>query len=246
MWTSDKKKEQKTVTGRYTNIQRMCSHDGPGLRSTLFLKGCPLHCTWCHNPETISQHDDIAWNEVKCIGCQTCVQVCKTGAVQMLSDGLHIDRDRCRYCRMCVEECPAQALIWYGKRITPEEAFYQLEKDRQYYEESGGGITISGGEPLLQPDFTQRLLYLAKKAGIRTAVDTTCLARWNVIEEILQNTDTLLIDIKLFNGERHRQATGVDNKVILENIRKISSYVRTHGKPQIFIRTPPDTGNNGR
>ena len=242
MWNSDDtdkemKEISESITGCYTNIQRMCSHDGPGLRSTIFLKGCPLHCTWCHNPETISSNYEIAWNKTKCIGCHECVKTCAAGAIQLLPNRIHIELNRCSFCHNCIEECPTKALTWYGKRITPEKAFKELLKDRSYYNESNGGITISGGEPLLQPKFTKKLLQLAKDADIQTAVDTTCFASWKTIQELLPNIDIVLIDIKLWNPIRHQQATGVDNAVILSNIRKIADYSRENKKPKIFIRT---------
>lgn len=232
------KNESETVIGRYTEIQRMCSHDGPGLRTTLFLKGCPLRCTWCHNPETMSVRSDIAWNPVKCIGCRSCEAVCRTGALKPLPERIHIDRENCALCRSCVEECPTGALQWYGKEITPQEALGQLVRDQQYYAESGGGVTISGGEPLLQPEFTKTVLQLLQQEGIRTAVDTTCYAPWDTIEKILPCADILLIDIKVFDGARHKELTGVDNARILENIKKIAAYARTQKPVRIFIRTP--------
>lgn len=226
------------VTGLYTDIQRMCSHDGPGLRTTIFLKGCPLHCTWCHNPETIHTRCDIGWNEIKCIGCRSCAAVCPTGALQTLPERIHIDREKCVLCRACAKECPTGALRWYGEKISPEDAFAILKRDRQYYRESGGGITISGGEPLLQPAFTGALLELAAEEQIDVAVDTTCYASWETIQRLLPKIDILLIDMKLFDRERHKEMTGVENTVILENIKKIARYVREEKKIRIFIRTP--------
>lgn len=216
----------------------MCSHDGPGLRSTLFLKGCPLHCSWCHNPETIEVRSNIAWNEVNCIGCFSCRDICPNQAVIPTQERIHIDTDRCSLCKQCVDECPTGALKWYGLETTPMKALTELVKDRQYYEESGGGITISGGEPLLQPAFTGALLELIQKEGISAAVDTTCFAQWETIERLLPLIDILLIDMKVFDAKKHKEHTGVDNTIILENIKKIANYVRTQKKIRIFIRTP--------
>lgn len=224
--------------GRISNIQRMCSHDGPGIRTTAFLKGCPLRCSWCHNPENIHPQSENAWNAQKCIGCGECIRACPQHAIAADENGLHIDREHCRHCGSCAQACPAKAMQWYGREYTPEELCRELFKDRTYYKNSGGGITLSGGEPLAQPDFTANVLRICRENGINTAVDTSCYAREDIALQIAGLADIMLIDIKHIDPAAHRQLTGVDNAPILQNICKIAALSRSRGKPDIYIRTP--------
>lgn len=224
--------------GCISSIQRMSTHDGPGIRTTVFLKGCPLRCTWCHNPETISLDPEIGWNARKCIGCLACVGACPSGYITCDKTGVHIDRTVCAKCCRCAEQCPSGALTRYGTEYSPEELLREIEKDRVYFQNSGGGVTLSGGEPLVQAAFTANVLRLCKRADIPAAVDTCCYASHEMVAEITELADLMLIDIKHIDPAVHRRLCGVDNTLILENIRYIGEYSRKHGKPGIYIRTP--------
>lgn len=221
------------TTGRILNIKRFEIHDGDGLRTTLFLKGCPLRCKWCHNPESLSVKPELGYYEHKCIGCGVCVSVCPEGA-HSITDGKHtFDREKCVGCGKCESECLADALIFYGKSMTPSEILPKLTEDRIFYENSGGGVTISGGEPLLQADFTSELLKLLKEEGINTAVDTCLFASREQLDKVIPYTDTFLVDVKAIDRDVHKEVTGQYNDIILENIR----YLDSLSKP-MEIRIP--------
>ena len=213
-----------SANGRYIKFNRFSMHDGPGVRTTLFLKGCPLHCEWCHNPEAISLKPELAFFERRCIMCGSCAMVCPTGAHKFI-DGKHIlERELCTACGDCELICPTRALVLYGKDIAPREAADKLLEDRAFYEESGGGVTISGGEPLIQADFCAELLKILKGEGIHTAIDTCGEAAWESFEKVLPYTDLFLYDIKHTESEKHREHTGKGNERILDNLRRISEY----------------------
>jgi len=165
------------ITGRILHLQRLSTEDGPGIRTTVFFKGCPLRCAWCHNPESISTQPQMQWIAVRCIGCQTCVRTCPNGCLTLTPDGIVMDRERCDDCGKCVQACPSDARETLGKTVTVDEVLAELLKDRAYYEKSGGGVTLSGGEPSLQPDFAEALLRGLKAQGISTALDTCACAR---------------------------------------------------------------------
>ncbi|MBQ6892795.1 MAG: glycyl-radical enzyme activating protein, partial [Clostridia bacterium] len=227
------------ITGNIINIKRFEIHDGDGLRTTLFLKGCPLRCKWCHNPESLSPKSELGYYEHKCISCGKCVTVCPAGA-HSINEGLHnFDRNKCTACGKCAPVCLGDALIFYGENVTPEEVLPKLLADREFYETSGGGVTISGGEPLLQADFTGALLNLLKQDGINTAVDTCLFAPRERLEKVIPLTDTFLVDVKAYDRELHKKLTGQYNDIILENIRYLSDI----GKP-MEIRIPYVPGKN--
>ena len=227
------------ITGRILHLQRLSTEDGPGIRTTVFFKGCPLHCDWCHNPESISSKVQTQWFSVRCLGCETCVNACPNDCLTMTDAGLVIDRDRCQACGTCTEACPAGALEALGKTVMVDELLAELLKDRAYYEKSGGGVTLSGGEPTFQPDFSEALLKGLNEQGISTALDTCGLCSKQTLQRLLPLTSLVLFDLKLFNPDLHHALTGVFNQQILENLVYIRDYQRSQAKPfELWIRTP--------
>lgn len=229
------------LTGFVFNIQRFSTHDGPGIRTTVFLKGCPLHCFWCHNPEGLNPRQEVQFFSERCILCGECVILCEQDA-HRIQDGLHTyDRSRCVQCGRCIEACCAGAVEFTGKVMTAEDVLEEVMRDEAFYETSRGGITISGGEPLLQYDFTSRLLMLSKGSGLHTALETTLYRKWTEIVPLLPLVDLFLVDLKLMDADQHRTITGVSNRQILTNARKL---VNTD-KPIIF-HTPviPNVNDN--
>ena len=222
-----------TLTGLISNIQRFSTEDGPGIRTTVFFKGCPLHCAWCHNPEGISPRPELMWYDVRCIGAKECLNACPEEALNLISQGIRIDRERCTACGDCVNECPSGALEIIGSEWAPEDLFTEIQKDVVFYETSGGGVTFSGGEPMVQADFLQALAPLCREAGIHIALDTCGMVAWKRYERILPLVDIVFYDLKIFDAEQHKFCTGVDNGLILENARRISAA----GMP-MWIRTP--------
>jgi pyruvate formate lyase activating enzyme len=227
------------ITGRILNIQRLSTEDGPGIRTTVFFKGCPLHCAWCHNPESISSLMQLQWFAVRCINCQTCVDTCPHDCLSMTEEGLMIDRLQCDGCGKCARECPSTALEMIGKSMSVDELLAELLKDRVYYEKSGGGVTLSGGEPTFQPDFSEALLRGLKESGISTALDTCGLTSARTIDRLLAYTDLILFDLKLIDPILHEKFTGVSNTRILENLVYIRDTIHRQKHPvDIWIRTP--------
>lgn len=219
------------------DIQKMSTEDGPGIRTTVFLKGCNLNCAWCHNPESIIPYPEVIWLKPRCIGCDTCTQTCKFGALHSNADGYDIDRQICRRCMACAKKCPTGALEQKGTLFTCDGLVAELLKDRAYFEKSGGGVTISGGEALIQADFTIQVLQKLHEAGVHTALDTAACVPYATLEDAMQYTDLLLLDIKLYDDALHRKFTGRGNTMILENAKNLSAYAGNHGK-RIWVRTP--------
>lgn len=213
------------IRGRITAVKHFEIHDGDGIRTTVFFKGCPLRCRWCHNPETIQPKLEPLLYQDRCIGCSTCANLC---GCHSLVEGIHrFDRDPCTGCNACVENCPTKALVSGGKWVTARELLPELLEDSMFYQASGGGVTLSGGEPLFQPEFAAQLLRLLKEAGVSTAVDTSCFAPPAALEGLLADTDLFLVDIKAMDEQVHRRCTGVSNGAILENIRLLDSMGKT-------------------
>jgi len=220
-------------TGITFNVQRFSTEDGPGIRTTVFMKGCPLRCQWCHNPEGLSPRPELVWYDVRCIGARRCLAACPEGALALTPDGMVIDRQRCTVCGLCGEACPAAAVEVIGREWTPEALYAEVAKDRAFYETSGGGVTVSGGEPLMQPEFVEDLLALCREGGIATALDTCGHADWRHFEAVLPFVDMVLFDLKLIDRERHRAATGVYPDRILANAQRLGEA----GVP-MWVRTP--------
>jgi len=204
--------------GLIVAIKRFEIHDGDGIRSTLFLKGCPLSCLWCHNPEAISTQPQLAYNAGRCIGCLECVRVCPVQAHQSIAGKHELDRSRCIACGRCAPVCLSGALNFYGQLVSPNEVLARLLEDRIFYEASGGGVTLSGGEPLAQADFCADLLGLLKRENIHTAVDTCGYAPKSELRKILDVTDLFLYDLKCLDESKHIRLTGQSNRIILSNL----------------------------
>jgi len=210
--------------GRVFNIERYAIHDGSGIRTQVFFKGCPLRCLWCSNPEGISFRPDLMYSEALCIACRTCVQTCQQGALSLNARGLKIDRDRCGLCGECTRVCYAEALELSSYEITVDEILEQVERDRVFYEISGGGITLCGGEPLAQPPFAAELLRASKERGLDTAVETCGHYDFAALEGALPYIDFIYYDIKHMDAKAHERLTGVSNRRILENLHRLASY----------------------
>lgn len=222
-----------SAQGFVFHIQRFSVHDGPGIRTTVFLKGCSLHCFWCHNPEGIRPGPDVQLHPAKCIACDECIRVCPEGA-RSIVDGVRVlDRDRCTVCGLCVEQCFAGAMTIAGQETTLDDVMREVLCDRAFYDQSGGGVTLSGGEPMLQPEFAREVLMRCKAEGIHTAIETAGNYPWHFVEPALPYIDLIMMDLKQMDDAKHRWATGVSNTRPIETAHR---FVMTD-KPILF-RTP--------
>ena len=221
------------MKGIITDLKRFAVHDGDGIRTTVFFKGCPLRCVWCHNPEGLAQKPRLAYFAHKCISCGECVSVCPQAA-QKMHNGMHFfERERCTACGKCSEVCPVEALRFYGKEMTVEELLPLLLEDRPFFKSSGGGVTLSGGECLMQADFCAALLRALKAEGVSTAVDTCGFVPQEALDKVIPYTDVFLYDVKAYHEDVHLRCTGQSNKQILENLR----YLNARGC-KIEVRVP--------
>lgn len=222
--------------GLVFDIQHYAIHDGPGIRTIIFMKGCPLDCPWCHNPESKSVKPEFMWWPDKCIGCKACVKACSQGAIDFKTS-LKIDENKCVGCGNCVNACYSEALESVGKNMTVDEVIDEISKDSIFYEESSGGVTFSGGEPLMQPSFLYNLLVACKSKNIHTAVETCGYANSDVVLRIKDYVDLFLYDIKIMDENLHEKFTGVKNNLILNNLKLLK------GK-DVIIRFPLIPGIN--
>lgn len=223
-----------TVTGFVFDIRKYSIQDGPGIRTTVFLKGCPLSCWWCHNPESQSKQPELIFRPERCIRCGTCREVCAPQAILWEAGELPRDlEERCTQCGDCAEVCAAEARQVAGWTASPAEVVAEIEADIPFYDESGGGVTFSGGEPLQQRAFLLECLRACRAREIHTAVDTCGFASWETFESIRPLTGLFLYDLKLMDSERHREFTGVPNEPILENLRRLAAL-----KHPLVVRVP--------
>ena len=222
------------------NLQHYSIHDGPGIRTTVFLKGCPLKCFWCQNPESQSFDPVVFVNAEKCTGCGMCVDVCPEKAIRIIDNRSVTDRKLCKGLGKCAEICPNDARNLMGRYVTAGEVFNDVNSDAIFYQNSGGGVTLSGGDPIAQPDFTISILKLCRDAGIHTAIDTCGYTKWETLKNILEYVDLVLYDFKHMDTDDHRKNTGVSNDLILDNVKKIHDELNL----PMLARVPILPGNN--
>ncbi|AEG16044.1 glycyl-radical enzyme activating protein [Desulfofundulus sp. TPOSR] len=232
--------------GLIFNIQHFSVHDGPGIRTIVFLKGCPLKCRWCANPESQSAQPELAFNENKCIGtseCRLCLSVCGHDAIQEdpETQKVRIERSRCTGCGECAAVCPSKALEIFGKYMSIAAVLKVVEEDSPFYARSGGGLTLSGGEPLLQAGFAAALLKEARSRGLTTAVETCGYADWESVEQVLSRADTVFYDLKCMDPNKHKRYTGVSNARILQNLKQLAAHFPGR---ELIVRTPVIPGFN--
>jgi pyruvate formate lyase activating enzyme len=220
------------------NFQHFSIHDGPGIRTTMFVKGCPLHCPWCSNPESINPVIQIKRTAEKCAGCRKCSNMCKSGALLPDDGEIRFDRSRCNDCLACFRACNNGCITTIGYKISAEEAASRLLKDKPFYDNTNGGVTISGGEPLFQHEFISDVFMKLHEQGVHTALDTSGFAAGDVFSEVIRHVDLVLFDIKHLNRGKHLDTIGADNEIILKNLRSCS------GQVQIWTRTPLIPGFN--
>jgi pyruvate formate lyase activating enzyme len=220
-------------TGNIFNIQRFSIEDGPGIRTTLFMKGCPLRCVWCHNPEGLELKSQLMWFDVRCIGARDCLAACPKNALKLTPAGMIIDREECDACGDCAQACPAGALEVVGREYTPAEALEEVMRDEAFYRNSGGGVTVSGGEPTMQPRFVEEFLKSCSESGLKTALDTCGYSSADALERLLPHSDLVLLDLKTLDDERHRELTGVAVGPVIESARLV-----TAAEKPLWIRTP--------
>jgi pyruvate formate lyase activating enzyme len=227
-----------TSIGRIFDIKKFSINDGPGIRTTVFLQGCPLACPWCHNPEGRSSTPVLMYRANRCAGCGECAAVCPNNAIH-LNGSVSTDRMLCTVCGDCVEACYNGAREISGRESSVADVLADVERDRPFYEQSGGGVTFSGGEPLLQPQFLGEILSGCKARGLHTVVDTSAYAPWEVLDNLRQNVDLFLIDLKLMDNARHQAAVGVSNRQIIDNLKRLTAA----GHP-VYVRIPLIPGIN--
>ncbi len=231
--------ENKHLTGTVFNIQFHSIEDGPGIRTSIFMKGCPMHCPWCHNPEGIKRSPELIWHEGRCIGAKDCLEACPKEALNLTEKGIAINRGRCDSCGACEKACPTGALEVIGKHYTVDELFLKALQDKVFYEKSGGGVTLSGGEASLQADFSVALMENLKHEEVHLALDTCGGIKWGALEHLVGLADLVLYDLKLMDPDKHLNYTGIPLELVLENAKNISRAGKT-----MWVRTPIIPGYN--
>ena len=226
-------------TGEIFDIKKYAIHDGPGIRTTVFFKGCPLSCWWCHNPESLSTATERLYRPERCIGCNQCLAACSNGAIEELEGQLHWTASACRYCRTCAKVCPAEAVEFVGQTMAVDEVIAEITKDTLFYDQSNGGVTISGGEPLMQPSFLMQLLDACGKLELHRTLDTSGHVDTRTLLEAATRVDLFLYDLKHMDPEKHYRYTGVANETILANLKHLSRQ-----GAGIIIRLPVIPGIN--
>lgn len=229
----------KSITGQLFNIQHFSTEDGPGIRTTVFMKGCPLRCWWCANPESKAFCPQLGHRTSLCIKCGYCIKTCPAGALSVSGGQVQVDRDICRFCGACTKVCPSNAMFFYGQEKSVDEVFTEVLKDIDYYKNSGGGVTVSGGECMMQPQFVEELFLRCKQMGIHTTLDTCGYFPTESLAPVLALTDLVLFDLKLMDREAHHKYTGVYNDLIHDNLRIIAQ-----SNAEVFIRIPVIPGIN--
>ncbi len=220
-------------SGTIFDVKRFAVHDGPGIRTTLFLKGCPMECHWCHNPEGIDTGSELFFHDERCINCGSCVELCETKALSRKDNMIHMERKRCTRCGKCAELCPTEALKMAGETITERQAIDIIKRDELYYETSRGGVTFSGGEPLMQHEFLKELVKNCKREGIHVALDTSGHIEPGIFRKLMEDIDLFLYDLKMIDDENHRRYTGVSNRYVLKNLKTLSETDK-----EVWIRFP--------
>ncbi len=238
-----KPREKENLTARIFKIESLNTHNGPGYRTVVYFKGCPLKCAWCHNPEGISKKQEIWITNSTCIGCETCVETCPIDALTMTVDGIKIDRDICDGCFRCAETCPTKSIEKLGEDFTVERLMERVLEDKPFMDTSGGGVTITGGEPGIFPDFAEAFFRKCKENSIHTAFDTSGYVSENSLKKILPYADLVFFDLKIMNEEKAKKMTGKGVKLILKSLAIIAGYFKNHGTPAIQFRTPVIPGS---
>lgn len=218
--------------------------DGPGIRTTVFFKGCPLRCSWCSNPFGLSPRAEIAYNQGRCISCGACIAACAQGALQLAGESIAMDRGKCTVCGSCVDVCLSNARILTGRTCSARDIATRVMRDSQFYRRDGGGVTLSGGEVLLQPSAATEILDLCRSEFIHSAVETSGYGPWPALRSLLERCDLIFVDIKHASDQAHRRLTGVGNRLIMENITRTAQHVQEHGTPRFVLRLPVIPGLN--
>lgn len=227
--------------GLVFDFHRGTTHDGPGMRTTVFFKGCPLRCEWCHNPESICPERELQWDEKKCIGCGNCVKSCPVQAIKATAEGIKIQHDCCAHCYQCAQQCPSGAMGIAGEYWSAETLIKEVCKDKIFFDEFSGGVTVSGGEPILQHEFLTEFLKKLKKQDINIALDTSGFGSRENYEKIYPYVDIFLYDIKFIDKELHKKYTNVSNDIILDNLEYLAQKMRVSKDKKLWIRTAANT-----